>query len=227
MDGQRFDRLVRTLRTRRSALGLVAGIGAMLGVGADEATAKKCKKPCGPCKRCKKGKCKPKPGAPRCGPCSTCQGGRCVAGCASADCVNDICVPGCEPACADTEDCIGGFCFAKCESPCEAEGNQGCADGECVDLGVGCTIGEGEGACISGTQCPDGDDTSRGVPRCAVVDEQPFCSLGVLCNADGSDLCQTHEDCRNLGQGPNSRCIASCDDCDGGSGCLEFYLDFA
>jgi hypothetical protein len=48
MDAQRFDSLVKTLRTRRSALGLVAGIGAFLGVSHDEAAAKKCKKKCGP-----------------------------------------------------------------------------------------------------------------------------------------------------------------------------------
>jgi hypothetical protein len=64
MDDWRFDSLVKTLRTRRSALALVAGIGALLGVGVEHAAAKKCKKPCGPCKRCKKGKCKPKPGSP-------------------------------------------------------------------------------------------------------------------------------------------------------------------
>ena len=43
MDGQRFDNLVKTLRTRRSALSLIAGIGVFLGVGLDQAAARKCK----------------------------------------------------------------------------------------------------------------------------------------------------------------------------------------
>jgi len=36
-----------------------------------------CKKKCGPCKRCKKGKCKPKPAGTACAG-GTCQGGSCV-----------------------------------------------------------------------------------------------------------------------------------------------------
>jgi hypothetical protein len=222
MDGQRFDHIVKILRSRRSMLGLIAGIGSLLAVDPDEAAAKKCKKKCGPCRRCKKGKCKPKRGSPRCGACSTCQGGRCVANCASADCANDICVPPCDPPCAGGEACIGGLCFAQCEPSCEAGSNQGCANGACADLGGGCDVFDA-GSCFSGPQCPNGD----GGTRCAAVDGQPFCAVSVLCNADGSDLCQTYDDCRNLGQGPNSRCVASCDSCDGGSGCLEFYLDFA
>ncbi len=41
MDGQSFDRLVKAMRTRRSALSLMAGIGAILSVRYDEAAAKK------------------------------------------------------------------------------------------------------------------------------------------------------------------------------------------
>ena len=40
MDAQRFDSIVKSLRTRRSALGLVAGFAALLGMGHDEAAAK-------------------------------------------------------------------------------------------------------------------------------------------------------------------------------------------
>ena len=61
MDAQRFDRLVKSLRTRRSVFGVVAGIVTLLGLGHDKAAAKKCKKKCGPCKRCKKGKCRLEP----------------------------------------------------------------------------------------------------------------------------------------------------------------------
>jgi hypothetical protein len=230
MDAEGFDRAAKLLgggATRRGALALGAGVASRLGVGRDAAQAAKCKKRCGPCKRCKKGQCKKKPGMTPCGPCSGCQEGRCVARCAGVDCVNERCVPACDPPCASTEDCIGGSCFTRCEPPCDAEHNQGCITGACTDLAVGCTVDDGDGTCTSQTPCPDGDDTSRGIPTCAVVDGQPFCAVSVLCNADGSDLCQTHEDCRNEGQGPNARCVAACDTCDGGNGCLEFYLDFA
>lgn len=47
MDAQRFDDLVKTLRTRRSAIGLAAGVAALLGMGHDDAAAR-CKKRCGP-----------------------------------------------------------------------------------------------------------------------------------------------------------------------------------
>src|SRR5687767_13492606 len=80
MDGPRFDTLTRSLTTtgsRRRALGgLLLGSLGRLGSRADEATAKK--KPCPPCKKRKKGKCKKKPDRTACNG-GTCQGGNCVA----------------------------------------------------------------------------------------------------------------------------------------------------
>lgn len=81
MDAFRFDTLTRFLRTsgsRRHALGGL--LGSLLGLGRSrrEATAAK-KKPCPPCKKRKKGKCKKK--LPNGTPCAngTCQSGSCVA----------------------------------------------------------------------------------------------------------------------------------------------------
>ena len=64
--------------TRRGITRLLAGLALggpldLLGVKAEA----KCKKKCGPCKRCKKRKCKPKPAGAPCAD-GTCQSGRCV-----------------------------------------------------------------------------------------------------------------------------------------------------
>lgn len=52
-------------------------VASFLPIPPDAAVAK-CKKKCGPCKRCKKGKCKPKPNGTTCHG-GACQGGACVA----------------------------------------------------------------------------------------------------------------------------------------------------
>lgn len=52
MEAHRFDGLVMTMRTRRSALGLVAGIAALLGMGRDQAGARNlCRKNGTSCKQ--------------------------------------------------------------------------------------------------------------------------------------------------------------------------------
>ena len=181
MDAHHFDRLVKRLSTRRSVLGLVAGIGVLLGVGPDEAEAK-CKKKCGPCRRCKKGKCKPKRGSPRCGPCSTCHRGRCVAQCSPDDCVPgdegafclkecptacDTCsrcdrIEGqCEPIC-EPDQCIDDFCRVPCETPCGE--CSVCDFGECFALcpeGVACVNGRCDTpcttACFADEECIGGE----------------------------------------------------------------------
>jgi hypothetical protein len=126
MDAQRFDRLAKTLRTRRSALGLVAGFAALLGVGHDEAAAK-CKKKCGPCKRCKKGKCRlKKPDGTPCGGGGACLAGRC-------------CVPDCTEGC-DSDDGCGGDCSCDRGQACLSGVCGACpADAECANTPCGAT----------------------------------------------------------------------------------------
>ena len=128
MDAQRFDTIVKTLRTRRSMLGLVAGIGAMLGVGADEATAKKCKKPCGPCKRCKKGRCRPRPDDTPCG-----QGGRCLKG-------------RCNPA---------PICSAV-NARCSVDNPGACCSGICRGADQTCRRGNNGADCLTDNDCISG-----------------------------------------------------------------------
>lgn len=79
MDAAVFDRLTRIMwridmPSRRGLLGLAAGslLGAagLVHEAAGKRKKKKCtkkiKKTCGPCRKCKKGKCKPKPNGPTC-----------------------------------------------------------------------------------------------------------------------------------------------------------------
>jgi hypothetical protein len=224
MDARSFDSLIKTLRTRRSALSLMAGIGVFLGLRNDEAAAKKCKKKCGPCKRCKKGKCKPKSGAPRCGPCSVCERGVCRQRCRQEECF-DIggqevcekeCVPPCntcsrcnislgqcEPLCHEA-DCSGGFCRFQCDSPC----------GDCSV----CELGDEGGECFDlcpGVDCVDNLCRTPCSPDCLADEEciggecfpvcEPSCNDDQGCVArGGSNLCVNLAG--NCPAGPHDAC---------------------
>src|SRR5215213_248587 len=86
MENATVDRVTRSRiaayprsTTRRGMTRLLGGLalgGPLALLGLREAEAK-CKKKCGPCKRCKKGKCKPKPAGTACAG-GTCQGGACL-----------------------------------------------------------------------------------------------------------------------------------------------------
>jgi len=121
MDADRFDNVARSLiagSSRRTLLGLViGGIAAALGVADGEARnqRKKCKR-CGPCRACKRGKCKSKPNGIGCGGTKVCQSGTCV--CPTQCCANADC-----GAC---EICQGGQCIAGCQ------GGKSCQGGTCV-----------------------------------------------------------------------------------------------
>lgn len=111
MDTGRFDDFARALiaPSRRTVLGLtVGGLFSSLGLTAAPAkkrkNKKKCKKQCGPCQSCKKGKCKPKPDD------SACQGtGRCLKGQCNP---LPICVQALQecPPVGSTVDCCSGEC---------------------------------------------------------------------------------------------------------------------
>jgi hypothetical protein len=116
MDAQRFDILARSLIATPSRRGIsraLAGLtlGGMLIplLGTNYGDAKKkrkknCKKPCGACQSCRKGKCKTQPDEAVCGNDGRCRSGVCIArptcqpsnsyDCyGQADCCSNICVP--------------------------------------------------------------------------------------------------------------------------------------
>src|SRR5215217_1712982 len=149
MDDGAFDGLTRSLTasltgrtTRRGITRLLGGLAlggplTLLGLGEAEA---KCKKSCGPCKRCKKGKCKPKPAGTACAG-GTCQGGSCVlAACISQDPAL-VCAAGCGVK-ADN-------CGRAVTCPCQ--GGQKClANGTCAG-----TCNPDANTCPSGCTCFD------------------------------------------------------------------------
>ena len=204
MDAQRFDWLVKSLRTRRSVLGFAASVGVLLGAGIDETLAK-CKKKCGPCRRCKKGKCKPKPGAPRCGPCSVCQGGACRAQCPRDRCLEnddeDICLKDCDPPCDTCSECnrVVGQCQPMCEEDqcvedfCDVPCTPSCAPCSYCDLGF-CTESCDPSQCVEGRcdiacdpQCADDEECVAGgcFPKC-----DPACASDQGCvRSSGGNVC--------------------------------------
>src|SRR5215213_572946 len=129
MDNSAFDTLTRALNsshaqstTRRGMTRFLGGLAlggplALLGLNQAEA---KCKKTCGPCKRCKHGKCKPKPTGTAC-PGGTCQGGTCIPAASPPSpppppppltCPSGTfaLVGRCAPSCGDACRAKGGFC---------------------------------------------------------------------------------------------------------------------
>lgn len=101
MSEPRIDRWALSGPASRRQTILASFLGALVLLsGGHEATAKKRveqhKKHCGPCKKRKKGKCKPKPNGTPCGDGGTCQGGTCQE-------------PPPDPTCAETcEGCCSG-----------------------------------------------------------------------------------------------------------------------
>ena len=171
MDAHRFDNLVKSLRTRRSFVGLVAGFGVLLGVD-DEAAAKTCKKKCGPCKRCKKGKCRlKKPDGTPCGNGGTCQSGTC-------------CIPSCAGQACDSSDGCGGDCTCDRGQACLSGTCGACpADAECANTPCGQTN--------AGDPC-----------RCVIsVDEQATCvSINLADGLQVDETCEDTQCTAALGK---------------------------
>jgi hypothetical protein len=139
MDAIYFDMFARSLMdgsSRRAALSV--GLGGLLAVlGIRESGAKKrkrrkkCKKKCGPCQRCKKGKCKRKAAGTVCG-----EGGECLAN------------GSCAVLCTVKEECeaLGSGCGC---SPPSAEGVSHC-------YGHVNSCDEIKQQCESTAECPQG-----------------------------------------------------------------------
>src|SRR5215217_2702688 len=180
MDHGTFDRMTRSFSrprpgtmTRRGITRLLGGLAlggplALLGLTNAEA---KCKKKCGACKRCKQGKCKPKPAGTACAG-GTCQGGRCVAG--------EACVP--ESAAAT----CAGRCGTGTNACGQAVACPGCAAGrQCLNNGSCAEIcGNGLPACPQSCFC-----------GAASVDAPRSCMGFVSSCEQASQACTTTAEC--------------------------------
>jgi hypothetical protein len=169
MDASNFDRLTRNLTfagsRRRALAGLLIGAFRFLGIRSEEVGAKnKRKKPCPPCKKRKKGKCKATlPDGKKCAG-GTCYDGRCTTctdgvkngresdvDCGGPNCLR--CAVG--RACVGRMDCGSAFCVGGVCQACTGGFTGECgtdSTGDCVCL---------EGACVQrnatmrATVCPD------------------------------------------------------------------------
>jgi hypothetical protein len=156
MDVHRFDTLVRTCSTpgsRRRLLGLLGStsLGALLATSVDhDADArnnnknKKCKKKCGECQQCKKGRkdtCKPKPDGTLCST-GSCNNGACGCPADQVCVISEICCPDPLVTSGNTE-------------LCESTGNLcSCTGGTTL-----CIFGGGEfGDCCEAGETCDPDD---------------------------------------------------------------------
>ncbi len=199
-----LSRLTQTVRSRRAVLApAVAALFALLG---DEPAAGKkrngCKKPCGPCRRCKRGKCRPRPDGASCGSGKACAGGTCRER---------------QPACNDglhngdeTDVDCGGSCPTKCANGegCSAHGD--CQSGNCV--GSLCR------ECLDGGQCAIGE-ACVGFACCTV---DGFESIHAC--ADDAECCSGN--CATHGFGTTCRpagCLPTGANCGGDPGvCCSF-----
>src|SRR5215208_6470577 len=146
MDAHRFDTITRALtygHSRRALTRLLSGLtlGGLLRASWEEPAAAKKKKPCPPCKKRKKGKCKANlPDGTACSS-GTCQSGRCVP-----------CIPQCAGRVCGSDGC-GGECGVPCtgrRQVCNAAGQCVCPAGLkfCSQFGGRCD------ECCSDTECP-------------------------------------------------------------------------
>ena len=158
MDADRFDSFTRALSLSTVRRGIVAGLlsGGLTPLLAEleggarrrdarserrhhevaaEKRKKKCKK-CGPCRRCKKGKCKPKPNGTPCAG-GSCQKGKCKQGDEAPSCTAGVCPlpPGCTQQAIDA--CAAAFIeraqpsLESCRAACEAGDGPTCQ--ACLD----------------------------------------------------------------------------------------------
>jgi hypothetical protein len=226
MDPTRFDTLSRTLGRLRSRRGLGRVVGgsalaAALGLlGAADPAAAGCAKKCGPCKRCKHGKCKPKPNDTPCKSDGRCLKGRCNPlptctparqGCETANpgaCCSGVCGGGQSPTCVPGE--AGDMCLANSDcisEQCIGYRCQGEVDCATKQNGTLCETNRAchDGACVAcWTEANDG----CGVVRSGtVIITRPAICFGDQCHLCTSDLwCED----RCLDSACRNHCFKSC-----------------
>jgi len=180
MDNARIDHAARLLRsrlTRRRGLGLVAiGFTELLPWEA----AAGCKKRCGACERCKKGKCKARANGTVCGDGRVCRHGVCRCGPEGTPCASY------ESCCSMTCDSlVGGGTCAPCQGrTCSASrpccGGLPCSNGYCGgcrDRATSCT--DDTQCCFS--DCKNGACLSLAGGRCARDVDCRICYLNREC----------------------------------------------
>jgi len=186
MENATFDRLTRSRfgayprrTTRRGMTRLLGGLalGGPLTLLEWNQAAAKCKKKCGPCKRCTKGKCKPARAGTACSG-GTCQRGACVASASPPACVSQdpalVCAGGCgiktdtcgravTCACPAGQACLGnGTCAGQCNPGADScPAGCGCPNNisvegafHCIPLGLSCDTPLK--TCQSSAECPQG-----------------------------------------------------------------------
>jgi hypothetical protein len=184
MDDSRFDTLTRSLTTagsRRRALTTVLGgaLGLVAAASLDDAVAKK--KPCPPCKKRKKGKCKAKlPDGTACSG-GACQGGSCVA--------TAVVSPPPPPFCSGKPDSPPVFCGSTAFDANDKSTWYFCKGGAC-GLWPDC---EGRNIrCAGGTACCSWPTTAcgtLGTCGCSSVD-QPCTETFDCCSSEsGATTC--------------------------------------
>jgi hypothetical protein len=202
MDDVRFDILSRSLSTdqsRRTIARLLGGLAlggplALLRLAEAEA---KCKKKCGPCKRCKKGKCKPKPAGTACSG-GTCQRGACIAD-APEPCVPQDPATVCAAGCGTRSDNCGRAVVCLCP-----DGDLCLGNGSCAQI------------CVTGADCPAGCGCSptnvEGTRLCA--DSGLTCDDVQECPTPSTASCPPGQHCQltNCGSGGAivNRCVPLC-----------------
>lgn len=161
MHAGRFDDLTRDFapRSRRRFFGIISGLGGVLALSAHGVKAK-CKKPCGPCRRCKKGKCKLKPEGTACAG-GACQGGACLPTAVSPSPLPPSPLPPPPPCTAVGVPCKdnapGTCCTGKCGCLDPAEITCQCRFQDCLSTGTACGTNnqccDGGCGCISAGNC--------------------------------------------------------------------------
>ena len=183
MDAHRFDAITRRFMTRRTGVGL--GVAGLLGIVVPAADAKK-KKPCPPCKKRKKGKCKPQPNGTPCGGGLVCQNGACAC---PAD--QKPCGTGCVPT---STCCTNGAPGCRLPAVCTNGTCEDCRNQTCVNGTDCCTQVCGNGTCTclaKGGQCKDDRWCCGGT--CDLL--FPGASSGICGCGKAGALCGAPQDC--------------------------------